>query len=525
MTSTVKSKVTQKTRTPSTDPAGGTPATTSESPPPDTEEQQHLIVRLDPSLIVRDGHNARTTDTEPDEKLIASVKELGVQDAISVRPASDGTYGAFKGWRRAQALQIANTTAEAEGRPVRQVPAIVRDDLVGRDAMTHMLSLIENDHREPMNQRDRVQAIETLALVEMSEAERDQMARALKIKRAEIRAARQAARLDEEALRRAALQGFDLVQMAELAEVEDLRGAAQMLEEAKAKDDAESEGGRGHWDHALARLKQTKADIQAREKALKELEEAGIPLLRDHFPWGTKDTSRPLTDLCTQLGMPLTVDKHVHCGGHSARLDEESRPIWFCSDPAQYGHKLRPRAQKPKQSMSLEEKEARQRTIAGNKAWKTARTVREEFLRKRCQGRSLSEAARLFALRVVMNSPYLWAKWCERQDTETVARYLGVPDPNADLAASSRRIGGPFDELVERHGKTKGWHQVYAQVVAALEYSLREPKAWQSLDRQQAAYLAHLRDEGYRLSDIEDLALSQSWPPPSSEDAADSQAA
>ncbi|MEV8063923.1 ParB/RepB/Spo0J family partition protein [Streptomyces antimycoticus] len=529
MSSTATSKAPKKNRTSTADPAETSPATTSEVAPPVTEDQEQLIVRLDPSAIVRDDHNARTTDTEPDDKLIASVKELGIQDAISVRPAPNGTYSAFKGWRRAQALQIANATAKAENRPIRKVPAIIRADLVGRDAMTHLLSLIENDHREQMNQRDRVQAIETLALVEMSEAERDQMARALKIKRAEIRAARQAARLAEEALRRAALQGFDLVQMAELADVEDVRGAAEALEEAKAKDDAEGEGGRGHWDHALARLKQVRADIQAREKTLKELEEADIPLLRDYFPWGTKDTSRPLADLCTALGNPLTVEKHVHCGGHSARLDEESRPIWFCSDPAQYGHKIRPGAKKPKQSMSTEEKEARQRTIAGNKAWKTARTVREEFLRKRCQGKALSEAARLFAVRTVMNSPYLWAKWCDRQDTETIARYLGVSDPNADPAVSSHRTGGPFDELVERHGKARGWHQIYAQVVAAFEYSLREPKAWQRLDRHQAAYLAHLRDEGYRLSEIEDLSLarnrSQYSPEDTAEDAADPQAA
>ena len=171
------------------------PQSPPEVQPAAADEPQDLIVRLDAALIDRDAYNARTTDTKPDDDLLASVKELGVQDAISVRPGPDGRYGAFKGWRRAQAQQAANESAAADSRPVRKVPAIIRADLVGSDAMTHMLSLIENDHREQMRDRDRVKAIETLALMEVDEAQREQMARALKIKRSELRAAREASRL------------------------------------------------------------------------------------------------------------------------------------------------------------------------------------------------------------------------------------------------------------------------------------------------------------------------------------------
>ncbi|MGW5739729.1 MULTISPECIES: ParB/RepB/Spo0J family partition protein [Streptomyces] len=242
--------------------------------PPAAGETHDLIVRLNPALIVRDDYNARTTRTEPDDELKASVAELGVRDPIHVRPRENGTYGAFKGWRRAQAQQAANDAAGAEGRTVREIPAIIRADLVGNDAMTHLLSLIENEHREQMHDRDRIKAIETLALVEVSEEQRETMARALKIKRAELRAARQAARLDDARLHRASVQGFDLMQMAELADVSDVSDAARVLEDAHARDAAEEGGGRGHWDQALARLRQTKADIQARHKALDGLKKA-----------------------------------------------------------------------------------------------------------------------------------------------------------------------------------------------------------------------------------------------------------
>ncbi|WP_237329960.1 ParB N-terminal domain-containing protein [Streptomyces sp. BA2] len=112
------------------------------------DEDAPQIVLLEPAQVVRDEQNARETDTEPDEELIASVKEIGVEETISVRPRHDGTYGAFKGWRRAQALKIANDTAVLDGRPVRRIKAHVREDLVGKDGWTRFLSLVENKHRE-----------------------------------------------------------------------------------------------------------------------------------------------------------------------------------------------------------------------------------------------------------------------------------------------------------------------------------------------------------------------------------------
>ncbi|MFC9891903.1 ParB N-terminal domain-containing protein [Streptomyces pilosus] len=124
--------------------AVSTPTSTTAAP----EEGITQVAVLDAALLVRDECNAREHDTEPDEKLITSVKEIGVEEPISVRPRPDGTYGVFKGWRRAQAAQVANAAADAEGRPVRTVKAYVREDLVGRDGWTRFLSLVENDHRE-----------------------------------------------------------------------------------------------------------------------------------------------------------------------------------------------------------------------------------------------------------------------------------------------------------------------------------------------------------------------------------------
>ncbi|MFJ9544133.1 hypothetical protein ACIRPX_43990 [Streptomyces sp. NPDC101225] len=62
-------------------------AQTAESAPADADEASLTAVLLDPDTIARDECNAREHDTEPDADLINSVKAVGVQDPVSVRPA------------------------------------------------------------------------------------------------------------------------------------------------------------------------------------------------------------------------------------------------------------------------------------------------------------------------------------------------------------------------------------------------------------------------------------------------------
>ncbi|MFI9825262.1 ParB/RepB/Spo0J family partition protein [Streptomyces sp. NPDC052013] len=203
-------------------------ATAVSTPPtePGThEEEAPQIVLLDPALVVRDECNAREEDIEPDEDLINSVKEIGVEEPISVRPRPNGTFGVFKGWRRAQAQQIANSTAEQDGRPVRRIKAHVREDLIGRDGWTRFLSLVENKHREGMSERDILKSQE-LSLIDMSDVERRQASRALGVSRNAAKQAKAAQRLDDATLRRAAAGGMDLEQTAQLAEVASVPGAS-----------------------------------------------------------------------------------------------------------------------------------------------------------------------------------------------------------------------------------------------------------------------------------------------------------
>lgn len=475
------------------------------------------VVLLDPALLVRDEFNAREHDTEPDEKLIASVKELGAEETISVRPRPDGTYGVFKGWRRAQAAQIANASAEQDGRPARQVKAFVREDLVGRDGWTRFLSLVENDHREAMSDRDTLRAQE-LALIDMSDVDRRTATKALGVGRDAIRHAKEAQKLKDATLRRATAAGMELVQTAQLAEVEDVRDAEDRLMRALQRDHEESNGGHGHWDQELALLRAEQADAAARAKAVAELREASIPLLGHVSSW-EKDSARVLTQLTTGLGNPLTEDNHRNCPGHSARLDEEHRPVWYCADPAEHGHKVRPQPKKPRTEQDEQNAEERARVMACNRAWRAAAGPRQEFIKRVVRGKTLSDEARIFAQRIALELPGFYAKWASKKNTETLSLLLGAKDPAKD-SPSQTAASFPKNRLA---------NVLFAQVAAAFEDTIRDPKGydsaqysvvflWESPGPTTAAYLLLLESLGqedngsYQLSEVEQQAIASHRP-------------
>ncbi|WP_199550142.1 ParB N-terminal domain-containing protein [Streptomyces sp. N35] len=495
-------------------------ATAAVTPPTDSAPQDEAapqIVYLDPKLVVRDEYNAREEDTEPDDDLIKSVTELGVEEPISVRPRGDGTFGAFKGWRRTQALQIANATAEQDGRPVRKIKAFVCADLVGRDGWTKFLSLVENKDRKGMSERDILKSQE-LALIEMDDVERGRAAKALGVGRHAAKQAKAAQKLDDATLRRAAAGGMDLEQTAQLAEVESIRGADNRLLAALKRDQDEGGGGRGHWDQAFAQLKAEQEDAASRAKAIEDLKAAGIPLLRAPS-YGEKDPSRPLTELTTSLGNLLTEDNHKGCHGHSARLDEEHQPVWHCADPAAHGHKVRPTPKKPKTEADKQQAEERARTTAHNRAWKAAAGPRREFIKRLVRGKTLPEEAREFAVRIMLELPRLYGKWADKQRTETLAALLGAKDPAKESAA----------DLAAAFAKNRLPNIVFAQVAAAFEDAISEPKQydnarmrhvflWEEPSRHHVEYLLLLEalgkaDNGsYQLAEVEAQAIASQRP-------------
>ena len=103
-------------------------------------------------IDVEEGFNARTRmDEAALERLTASVSEAGVVQAILVRPKGDGRYSLVAGERR--------LTAARNG-GVKTIPGVIRE---GTRAEAIRDSLLENMHREELNDVDQARGLEVLA--------------------------------------------------------------------------------------------------------------------------------------------------------------------------------------------------------------------------------------------------------------------------------------------------------------------------------------------------------------------------
>jgi ParB family chromosome partitioning protein len=102
------------------------------------------------SLNTRRDLTAGQEDSGIDD-LASSIREKGLLQPITVRPAPDGRYEVVVGQRRFLACQKAGYDP---------IPCRIRDDLDDTDAVT--LSLVENVHRADMNPLDKARALKSL---------------------------------------------------------------------------------------------------------------------------------------------------------------------------------------------------------------------------------------------------------------------------------------------------------------------------------------------------------------------------
>ncbi|GAA3861833.1 ParB N-terminal domain-containing protein [Streptomyces sedi] len=477
------------------------------------EEREKLTVRrdvgrleyLDPHDLVVDAFNHRKKResgdaTEPDAALLASVRAVGVQVPLLVRPQADGAgLGVVWGQRRLRAALAVAAEARKRGRPYALVPCLVRKDLAGADDEALMASMVENTHRAAAGERDDVDALVQLSLMEMSDGRRARYAKALGYRAAEVRAANGAAGLGDRELASALAASFDLVEAAELAEVNDVPGALDALSAAKADDRREGKNGRGHWAHALGRLRQEKAERQQRERVEAELAAAKVPVVA-HRPSWSSGPARPLADLTTGLRRPLTPEAHAaSCPGHAAALGPDSEPVFVCSDWRRRGHLLNQRAREDEGRRSEDraaEAARRQHLSENEQAWRAAREVRWSFLVELCARKTASDATWQLVLSTVLENPRFYSRFGQRRCSELIARFLGVAEADRGSVDKLRQV-------VARTGRTRRWRPLLAQVAAAWESEVMGDRAWHAPSTELREWLGFLAAEGYTLSEIE----------------------
>ncbi|MDT0446803.1 ParB/RepB/Spo0J family partition protein [Streptomyces johnsoniae] len=471
------------------------------------ETVRHDIGRLeylDPHALTIDPFNHRkkreTGDaTEPDPELIASVRAKGVQVPLLVRPQpAGGALGVVWGQRRLRAALAVAAEAKRRKQPYALVPCLVREDLAGADDEALVASMLENTQRTAASRRDDVEALAQLALMELSDAQRTAHARTLGYRPAEIRAANKAATLGDESLEEAAAYDFDLIDLADYADVVDVPGALYQLSQARQADRAAGNAGRGHWAHALQRLRQER-DEQAKQTSVKaELTAAHVPVIAYPFDW--RGDARPLTDLRTPLGNPLTTERHAaDCPGHAATLHPETyEPVFLCTAWKRHGHQLDQNAETAGNEPPADRAEqaaARKHVIAHNRAWRAAREVRHRFITELCARKTASDAAWTFLLSLITSGGDAYARYARRPRPTLVAAFLNVPEPTD--------TGSPFAPVIARTGRARRWRLLLAHAAAAMETEIMHDQAWRSPNDDVRGWLRFLIAEGYTPSEIE----------------------
>lgn len=465
----------------------------AEEQQPSALEQLGRLAEFDPRTLVVDPLNARKTGEKPDAALLASVSRIGVQEPISVRPLDDGTFGVFKGQRRWLAAVDAAKKAAAKGHPVRLIPAFVRDDLTGANSQALLLSLVENTQRRRMTDRDQINGAAQLELMGTTEAERRHAAAVLGMKRDALKAAKKAAELTPEQLTQGTNYEFDMIQLADFQEVADVPRAAHRLHLAKRKDAEDSRHRGGMWQHAMAQLREEQAAQRKREAAAQSLTEAGVKVLPDRRAHDATD--RRLPDLTTKGGKKINAKAHAQCDGHAARIDDDGEPVYYCTDPARYGHKITgvPDAAEAEAAA----KKLRARVTKNNKAARAAREVRKAFITDHLCRKPLSDAAWTLVLDAILHNAdpirRFPNKTADNRNAD-VARFTRAADPKGKAE--------PFADLIKKTGKARRPNLLMAYVAAAHEAEMNDA-AWQQPSGTPHAWLTFLAAEGYPLSEHE----------------------
>ncbi|MFE4603827.1 hypothetical protein ACFRKE_23575 [Kitasatospora indigofera] len=472
-----------------------------------------------PSELVVDPFNHRQGNMAPPSKeLKDSVSLVGVKEAVGVRLQADGTFGVYKGRRRLLAAQEAAAKAKAKGveeKALPRIPALVHHDLTDVDDETLLLSLLENQFRENATKADELHVAEQLALMDVPEERRRRHAKTLGVPLAQLKAAKGAAQLSEEAKSRALAEDFDWIEMDQWQRVGGGKDTFDRLSRAKGRDQRSGKPGNGEWRQELQRVKDEQAEMAKLDAVKEELRATGVKVVQYSWGWSGTD-ARPLTHLLTSLGKAMTVEIHAQvCPSHGVAVNPDTlAPVYVCTSWHAEGHRLTEEyAEKLAKSGNAPvdpeaEKAKAKAKREGTAAWRSARTVRLEMLRAAIADKNLPEAAEELTERTVMGRKTWWFKSVASARTEVAAALLGIPDPN-EGRDQWRRLEDPFEELIAKGPKSRRKHRMFARVAAAIETHVMADKEWQEPTEDMVTYLRILEKEfGYVLAECERQAIA-----------------
>lgn len=315
----------------------------------------------------------------------------------------------------------------------------------------------------------------------------------------------------------AAQYPIDLFQTAQAASFEE-SGDMEAVEKLRATLADEPE----QYAHQVQKLTDSAVPRAERRAVLAALEAAGVTVVEaDGGTWqyGLAHLHAPGTPR-----VRLTEETHRDCPGHAAYVDDQHQmvegtwrqtwhAVYMCTDPDANGHESYSTRAGGRAELSPAERQAqlaaKRRTRAGNKEWKSATTLRRQFINDRIVAASTvprgwpAAAWRLavlatdsYAFEYAMNRHHpLACFWLHLKDKEDTLN--GDRDKLAGLTAAAAPGKQAVIELL--------------LLVAAAEHQAAKAETWdtsgdygyRNLRADMARYLRFLASIGYTLSPVE----------------------
>lgn len=459
------------------------------------------LVDIDPKTLVI-GANVRT-DVHPHAREFAqSIKQRGVLQVITAYETENGQLTVDRGQRR-------TLVAATVGTPTGTVKVLVVEAPDESDRIVDQLS--ENLHREAMNDGEVVAAVEQLALLGVSAA---QIAKQTALRRPRVNAA---IAVGQSEVGRAKVDAgaLTLDQAALIAEFDGDETATEALLEA-------AERGRS-LEHVAQRIRDDRAEREEVKVEVERLRAEGQPVLSpDEVPGGGLYDIR-IENLRDAEGHEIPQEQWPSTPGaaiavrmqwETVEVEEDGeagyervrQPVanWVVLDPSAAGLHHRDDATKAtgEKTDAQAEAERNERRLVreNNAAWRSAETVRREWLRQFFARKTAPDGAESLICDAVLGASYDLGKAMSHHHRmllkilgEEVSGFYGDAETCQRIASDAK---SPKAQTM----------RTLAAVVAAWEdgtdvHTWRNPTAW------SRRVMAALVDWGYEASDIERTLL------------------
>jgi ParB family transcriptional regulator, chromosome partitioning protein len=454
--------------------------TTTNPAPPALMVEHH-----DPATLLVD-HNIRALRL--DKGLVDSIRDLGVLQPVIGYRTIDRRVRVRYGHRRTLAAVEAGATT---------VPVIVVASEDDSDDIERVVGqYAENTHRDGLNAAEQAGVVTQLLDLGLTAG---QIQKRTRMPKTSITAAK-AVRGSVAAIDAAGKHDYlTLDQAAAVAEFDGDPDAVKQLVTAAEE---------GSFRHTLQELRDDRAEQESRAAYSAGLEAAGVTVVSDRPSW-----QQGLPELVTADGEAIRPETHQDCPGHIAFLHR----IWsgdgyawnasyYCAHPAANGH--RKRTYNGTAAQSTEDAKAeRALTIAGNKKWRTAETVRREWLTEFLARKEAPKDALRFIIESLARADNALRHSAERSYAMP-HQLLGLPRQEPENGFHARNATDAVVDAIAHASDARAAVMGLGIILGAYEETTgvhiwRSPRAHPEIGR----YFTALASWGYELAEIEQTVI------------------